>query len=471
MKAAFLGLALASASIEGQLPHVDEVANRPVSLMEGTDQILGTTQDPCAILPPSAQARVIGFSAYEGSEVSTVYVGDEDEVTSLIKVRIEEGDAPLYLLLTSYDPVIWQFDGAIERVEHVVASAYSGPAGADGRQIRDYSHVGVTGVDSDRVSITSNNCLPELRYFQRNSSVRERIIAVTRREPDAIASGIFPISVSLPSGNVTNPPFPDEAVIQVPPGYDEREWREAISTTVSGLTLIEPEEVVSPAIVDRYQVMPQGFGLAQLVGAGKLQRLGHGRYLVVENIARIPAGLAGGHSAILILADGVAMPPGDPAHGCVLRLEPGMDTSGLACPPPPPAVAPAPRVIPPPSLQRVVVPQVHQEAPRSAVLQTDLAVITERAYPRRALREGVEGNVRYGLVVGADGRVVACSIIESSLSALLDEATCEGLARYARFQPATNNRGEPTTDRLTGTMEWRLPPQTAAPFQALPSGP
>lgn len=101
--------------------------------------------------------------------------------------------------------------------------------------------------------------------------------------------------------------------------------------------------------------------------------------------------------------------------------------------------------------------------PRSATLRTDLVPHVARTYPSRALREGIEGTVQYAVVVGPDGRVTACSIQESSGSALLDERTCDVLQRYARYDPAIDNRGQLTSDRLFGIIEWQLPIPTAIP--------
>jgi protein TonB len=70
-------------------------------------------------------------------------------------------------------------------------------------------------------------------------------------------------------------------------------------------------------------------------------------------------------------------------------------------------------------------------------------------YPSDALRNGDEGRVRAKLTIGTDGRVTNCSIIESSGTNSLDRTTCSILTRKARFTPATDSNGNPTTDTYT----------------------
>ncbi len=58
--------------------------------------------------------------------------------------------------------------------------------------------------------------------------------------------------------------------------------------------------------------------------------------------------------------------------------------------------------------------------------------------------------------IGPDGRVSACSVSASSGSPVLDAAACEGMRRYARFKPALNAAGEPTTDSYSTRIVYRL---------------
>ena len=78
-------------------------------------------------------------------------------------------------------------------------------------------------------------------------------------------------------------------------------------------------------------------------------------------------------------------------------------------------------------------------------------------YPPAALRNEERGDVDFRLAIGRDGRVSGCTITGSSGSAILDSATCRTIQARARFAPARDADGRPTSDRLRGRMSWRLP--------------
>lgn len=78
-------------------------------------------------------------------------------------------------------------------------------------------------------------------------------------------------------------------------------------------------------------------------------------------------------------------------------------------------------------------------------------------YPAAAIRAREQGTVEYEIGVGANGRVERCTILVSSGSAILDSATCRMIQARARFTPALDAEGRPTSDSVRGRMIWRLP--------------
>ena len=77
-------------------------------------------------------------------------------------------------------------------------------------------------------------------------------------------------------------------------------------------------------------------------------------------------------------------------------------------------------------------------------------------YPAAALRAGEQGRVVFQLNVDAAGAVTDCSIVESSGSAVLDAATCDGMRANARFTPARDVRGRAMADILVQAVRWTL---------------
>ncbi|WP_100260187.1 energy transducer TonB [Qipengyuania seohaensis] len=143
-------------------------------------------------------------------------------------------------------------------------------------------------------------------------------------------------------------------------------------------------------------------------------------------------------------------------------------------PQPPISIAPAPPQfqtqvnIPPPAPPAVRIPPPAPPAPpapppapskargASPKGQSSWASRIQRNYPRRAERDGVEGNVGVSVTVGTDGRVAGCTVTSSSGSSDLDAAACDGMTRYARFDPALNTAGDPITDTYRTTIVYRL---------------
>ena len=144
-------------------------------------------------------------------------------------------------------------------------------------------------------------------------------------------------------------------------------------------------------------------------------------------------------------------------------------------PPPPISIAPAPPpiqtqpTIPPPAPPALVIPPPAPPAPPPAPPpppslaqgatprgQARWARRIQENYPSRALREEVEGTVGVRVTIGANGRVSGCSVTGSSGSSILDQAACRGMERYARFNPALDDAGNPTTGSYSTRITYRL---------------
>ena len=144
---------------------------------------------------------------------------------------------------------------------------------------------------------------------------------------------------------------------------------------------------------------------------------------------------------------------------------------------PPPIVAPPPKInvnVTPPPVQTVVTPP--PAAPVVPIIAPPAPVPAPRVqpkqptpkgnpanwattndYPTRALREEREGTTSFRVTVGPDGRVTGCSVTSSSGSPDLDDATCANVTRRARFNPATDGEGQPTTGSYSNRVRWVIP--------------
>ena len=121
----------------------------------------------------------------------------------------------------------------------------------------------------------------------------------------------------------------------------------------------------------------------------------------------------------------------------------------------PPPVAPVVPVLAPPA---PVAPPPPRFQPKSAQPKGNPGNwATTNDYPTRALREEREGTTSFRVTVGPDGRVTSCEITGSSGSDDLDAATCSNVTRRARFNPATDGEGNPTSGSYSNRVRWVIP--------------
>lgn len=83
--------------------------------------------------------------------------------------------------------------------------------------------------------------------------------------------------------------------------------------------------------------------------------------------------------------------------------------------------------------------------------------VTDSDYRSRWIREGLHGTAKFRLEIAANGKVSDCAITRSTGHAELDQATCDLIAKRARFTPATDGSGAATGGIYTSSIRWELP--------------
>ncbi|MFM5950787.1 MAG: energy transducer TonB [Novosphingobium sp.] len=133
-------------------------------------------------------------------------------------------------------------------------------------------------------------------------------------------------------------------------------------------------------------------------------------------------------------------------------------------------------VSPPPSvLPQYVAPLPAPPGDASSVSKAKAAVptgnpgnwVTTNDYPARALREQREGTVAFRVVVTPEGTVGECVITASSGSPDLDAQTCALMTARARFKPALDQNGKPTTGSYASRVRWIIPAEQRDRIQTL----
>ena len=83
--------------------------------------------------------------------------------------------------------------------------------------------------------------------------------------------------------------------------------------------------------------------------------------------------------------------------------------------------------------------------------------VTNDDYPAEALRYDQQGTTGFRVTIDPGGKVVGCEITSPSGFASLDEMTCRVMTQRARFSPALDKKGKPTTGTWASRCRWVLP--------------
>lgn len=303
----------------------------------------------CEFPEPSAEAQILLVGGYEGYAVSNMAMSGLDTETSAAVIHIETGDAPLYILATAFDPIVWKVTGDTDRVERFVA-----PGTARG--------VGVAGLGREVVHFEpGRGCLP--KYFKDSDSgdaiaAKGLVSSKLKRNVDHVFGAYKLGEIHLPSGKhlgITrgNAKANGLTIIKNNRRYlvtddgvqvlDSPETRQVGSLEKKlqnlllrhyrgGILEFAEGEVLASHQAEPYDVLPQQAGLLQLARQGALSQTPDGYFKIDKPIPRFPAGLNGGHSVRFILSTGVPMPGGSPGHSTVVREEDGTCVTGHRCP-------------------------------------------------------------------------------------------------------------------------------------------
>ncbi len=121
---------------------------------------------------------------------------------------------------------------------------------------------------------------------------------------------------------------------------------------------------------------------------------------------------------------------------------------------PPPVITP--RAVPAPPAP-VVAPPAPPVKAQDARAKANLgSYVSNDDYPPAALRSEEEGTTGFRLSIGTNGRVTDCVVTSPSGSSSLDATTCRLMRSRARFTPAKDSAGNPTTDTHTNRITWRI---------------
>lgn len=314
------------------------------------------TASPSTVLckvPKPKDAEVVLLSGYQGAAISTLAVSGQEMETTVATVMIENGTTPLYIFATAYDSIVWKFDGATDRIQHLVVQP---------RSTRNGPGAAVAGVDASKVTFVPERAC--ISGYVKSKSAKER--AKIGSLSTLLGKNVDSFALSYTINNLRVPQTKDNAISDT----EKHPYREPVSFSIGensyelsatgmvvkgdehgasgqqatnrttirelmrfrpgGLIPLSGDQVHAAEDVQPYEILPQEAGLLQLMAEGKIE-FDRGTYVITKPIARFPAGLFGAHSVKFVLGEGVPMPAGSPGHSSVISGETGECLAGRLC--------------------------------------------------------------------------------------------------------------------------------------------
>jgi hypothetical protein len=245
----------------------------------------------CGLPLPAANEQFVVVDSSTGGMKSPIALSTIDRSTEIRLIRIEDGNSPIYLMLMTASPIIYVFDGAVERLSRVTAvqSTY----GARDPDVM----AGIVGIPKGKISFGR-----EVGCFGSAYVWGSRWGSEIRKTPGYVwIEGANHYRTFVPSGKHDAPPR------RTPPSSDEQR--------ISDLKI---EDVIAQVPAIRYIVLQGRQGIRQLEQEGYIVKTRRSdEYKIVREFPRYPLGLAGGNSVQFILGTGLKEPAGDLGHSCI----------------------------------------------------------------------------------------------------------------------------------------------------------
>ena len=203
--------------------------------------------ESCTLPEPRDADRVVVVGAYEGRHYASVTVAGQARSTTHAYIDVE-ADRPVYLMLSSFEAMIWQIDGPVDRV---VASVRRGHHG-DG--------IGIIGVDPEDIAFLHHEC-PKAARFE-----------VYRGGPAAVvAAQVAREALGLPRSDYAG----SYTIARVVVGEESVEAHERLAGSPRRIPYfdsrpvdLDVSDVVSSAPAEDYLVLPGETGLRRLIESG-----------------------------------------------------------------------------------------------------------------------------------------------------------------------------------------------------------
>jgi len=293
----------------------------------------------CGMPAASERSKVVLLGSSETEALSSVAIGTQDQITGVGTINVEPGDEPIYLVIASYQPTIWRFSGAVDRIERVVVTTTQ--TGLNRTDPNAQPLAGVTGLPADRITFArQSGCISVFNEAPSIDAAKAAGVVKQQAGKDvAVTAARFKVAgFRVPSGKIDVTESNRPGLVVFEKSRAQRVEGQTGGTqpsaetgnleliflhwTPGGLIEIDAKSVVASSTAEPYEVAPQEAGLIQLMKSGALTQNQRGEFLIHSKI-RYPAALSGRHTAKFLLMRGVPLPEGDPGNSLVIAEKTG----------------------------------------------------------------------------------------------------------------------------------------------------
>lgn len=298
----------------------------------------------CQINPVDPAHDFVAAAISHGDTLTNVQLNDPNGRTTIVRVVIEKGNAPITVLLQADDAVIWDFEGAVERVARaMIVPAYRNRAAVRG--------LAAANVDILKLARCPAQRMPFGNVVAKNAD--EIFQGYFGRVPTVIGFHEGPNTISIPAVSFGSAPK-DGA----PRTAETKAEQDLLSYYRGGFRVVDAKSLVALGEVLTPETHPGEAGLIQLERAGAIRpatqadndafsegiskpyrsrispdfRMRIGFSYVVLRDLMFPPGLFGAHLKNILVDAGAPAPRGNIGHGCLGFMD-GFRTSddGSTC--------------------------------------------------------------------------------------------------------------------------------------------
>lgn len=221
----------------------------------------------CALPQPSREAQIIVLAAGGGTAAADIAFALEAPVLAdYANIEIAQSERPIYLVVTSLEPIVWNLSGATARVERLVI-------GGAGPRSKGMPLAGVLGLDKSRIHFAKKSecpAAPLRTSLGERVRLKNEVAALVAREADEVFVHHRFAKVTLPGGS-TVPEVGIETMRALSKGDEGHELRqEFLLRYPAGVAHVAADRVVASAAHVALAGLPAQAGLAELIEQGAL---------------------------------------------------------------------------------------------------------------------------------------------------------------------------------------------------------